>query len=298
MPVTSGFIPPTEMKELELYLVNSVTVRYSVVAATAFYTYDFLLTISDELNFIWVRGRRSEKRVPAIKALFFICRYATFGSIVTYTSLSLVPPSELSTPICFTIEMFAIIDKWVTVPVITLFTMLVISELGISSFLVYYDNLHLSDIVAALYETLGVCTGGTPKWFSIFLIPFMVFDCILFGLAMFKSFQHYRQVPDKNWSGVSALRILTRDSFVFFLINFMVFLFATITYSTGDIYLFQAIGGWQLVIPSVIAGRLVINIRRFYLEPDPNIPSFDSTGSSIELAELRRRAPRGGGNHF
>ncbi|EGO21776.1 hypothetical protein SERLADRAFT_410299 [Serpula lacrymans var. lacrymans S7.9] len=68
----------------------------------------------------------------------------------------------------FTLEMFTIIDKWVTVPVITLFVMLVSSELGMASFLVYYDNLHLSDIVAALYETLGVCTGGTPKWFSIF----------------------------------------------------------------------------------------------------------------------------------
>ncbi|EGN96238.1 hypothetical protein SERLA73DRAFT_125063 [Serpula lacrymans var. lacrymans S7.3] len=178
-------------------------------------------------------------------------------------------------------------NKWVTVPVITLFVMLVSSELGMASFLVYYDNLHLSDIVAALYETLGVCTGGTPKWFSIFLIPFMVFDCILSSLAMFKSFQHYRQVLDKTWSGASVLRILTRDSFVFFLINFVMFLIATSTYSTGDIYLFQAIGGWQLVIPSVLAGRLVINIRRFYLEPNPNVPGFDSTSSSIELAEPR-----------
>ncbi|EGN91616.1 hypothetical protein SERLA73DRAFT_164430 [Serpula lacrymans var. lacrymans S7.3] len=322
MSLTSGFIPPAEMKELELYLVNHATVRYNIVAATAFYTYDFLLTYGDEVNFVWVRERGSERRVRivAIKALFFISRHVTFVSIVTFASLNLLPASLLSTPICknesygngFTIEMYTLTgiilmfpveailqlrlfalynyDKWITIPMVTLFIIMVCSELGIASFFVYYDNLSLSDIVGSFDETLGICAGRTPKWVGAFFIPLMVFDCILFALAMFKSYQHYRQVPDKNWPGASVIRILTRDSFVFFLINFVVFLIATAAYSTGDNYLFLGIGSWQLVIPPIIAGRLVINIRRFYLEPDPNVSSFDST-SSIEFADLRRRAP-------
>jgi hypothetical protein len=44
----------------------------------------------------------------------------------------------------------------------------------------------------------------------------MAFDFIIVILAGFKSVQHYRRVPDKSWFSARFMKVLARDSLVYF----------------------------------------------------------------------------------
>jgi hypothetical protein len=44
----------------------------------------------------------------------------------------------------------------------------------------------------------------------------MAFDFVLGVLVGFKSVQRYRQIPNKNWFSARFMKVLARDSFVYF----------------------------------------------------------------------------------
>jgi hypothetical protein len=44
----------------------------------------------------------------------------------------------------------------------------------------------------------------------------MAFDCIIGVLAGVKSVQHYLNIPNKKWFSARFMKILARDSFVYF----------------------------------------------------------------------------------
>jgi hypothetical protein len=44
----------------------------------------------------------------------------------------------------------------------------------------------------------------------------MTFDFVIVVLAGFKSVQNYRRIPNKNWFSARFMKVLARDSFVYF----------------------------------------------------------------------------------
>ncbi|EGN96276.1 hypothetical protein SERLA73DRAFT_162144 [Serpula lacrymans var. lacrymans S7.3] len=306
-PALIPFIPAAELEALISYLADFVTFRYCTVAATVLYAYDFMLTLEEEVKFVWYSPWTT------VKTFFLIVRYFAFGCILTFTTLNVLPLR--TTPIGIAIESFAIIsvvllsfvevilqirlfalynnDKRVVIPVMISFVMMVFAQLGMASYEVYFNNLGLAGFDATIAESLGICPGGTPTWFYLFMIPIMVFDFILFVLALYKSLQHYRQVPDKTWSGARVISMMMRDSLLFFMINFVVFLISTLIYLVGPRTLYQKIANWQMVIPAILAERLVLNVRGFYSKMGSTTSTSTSTISmeGSDVIELQHQLP-------
>ncbi|EGN93827.1 hypothetical protein SERLA73DRAFT_188932 [Serpula lacrymans var. lacrymans S7.3] len=142
-----------------------------------------------------------------------------------------------------------------------------------------YD--HAALVHAGPSSLYGGCTGGVPNWFFIFWTPFMVFDTVLVLLVACKSFQHYHQVPNKQWFGARLVAVLARDSFVFFLVNLMIYLFNTMTWKLAPAGLSEMASFWWLAIPPISATRLLLNLRQVYTQD-----------REIEIELLRSRNSR------
>ncbi|EGO02957.1 hypothetical protein SERLA73DRAFT_165872, partial [Serpula lacrymans var. lacrymans S7.3] len=67
------------------------------------------------------------------------------------------------------VRLFALYNfrKQVTIPVATFFSILVCSQLGMTSYLIYYDNLYFTGPDTTLSSIFWICTGGKRKLYNI-----------------------------------------------------------------------------------------------------------------------------------
>ncbi|EGN96262.1 hypothetical protein SERLA73DRAFT_162135 [Serpula lacrymans var. lacrymans S7.3] len=240
-------------EELESYVVGFIILRYSSVSATAFYVYNFLLTVGDEVELIW------GSRWTVVKVSYFISRYLALGFILYFTTamvnfdmvtVNLMPSPSLSFIIAILqMRLFAL-----------------------------YDHERSAE---ARFREIGICAGGTINWYALTWTPTMFYDFVLFVLAVFKSIRHHRQISDlnKSWLGINIINVMIRDSLLCFLMNFAVYFTSTILWWVDAVYLQEIIPVWQLVAPAVLATRLVVNIRRFY--SDSHSTNITRNGGSI-----------------
>jgi len=111
------------------------------------------------------------------------------------------------------------------------------------------------------YVIMGVCVEETPSWFLPFWLPLMAFDFIIMVLAGFKSVQRYRRVPDKSWFSARFMKVLARDSFVYFAFNTLNYLFTTLIFQVAPPEFYALGASWTLVIPPIAANHLLINME-------------------------------------
>ncbi|KAG0699015.1 hypothetical protein DFH29DRAFT_68233 [Suillus ampliporus] len=128
------------------------------------------------------------------------------------------------------------------------------------------------------YTIFGICIPPTPPWFFPFWSPFMAFDFIIMVLAGFKSVQYYRHAPNKNWSGAQLMKILARDSFMYFACNFLNYLLITFIFQFAPPEFLILGTSWTITIPPITANRLLINMEQFH---------FTNTDSTMEVGRQR-----------
>ncbi|KAG2132838.1 uncharacterized protein EDB93DRAFT_1093658, partial [Suillus bovinus] len=143
----------------------------------------------------------------------------------------------------------------IVIPMMVLFVMYACSTMGIAIAMSIYSQ-------ANEYVLFDVCEETIPSWFIPFWAPIMAFDFVIMVLAGFKSMQHYLHVPDKTWSGARLMKILARDSFVYFACNFFNYLAITFVFHLAPPEFFQLGASWTIVIPPIAANRLLINMEQ------------------------------------
>ncbi|KAG2049457.1 hypothetical protein BDR06DRAFT_706061 [Suillus hirtellus] len=154
-------------------------------------------------------------------------------------------------------RLFALYDykRVIVIPMVVLFIIYVCSTVGIAIAMSVYSQENE-------FVLFGVCEEIIPSWFIPFWTPIMAFDFVIMVLAGFKSMQHYIHVPNKNWSGARLMKILARDSFVYFACNFFNYLAITFVFHLAPPEFFQLGASWTIVIPPIAVNHLLINMEQ------------------------------------
>ncbi|KAG2049451.1 hypothetical protein BDR06DRAFT_1023829 [Suillus hirtellus] len=266
----STTITPEEIQGLDLYQVTAPKIKYISIAALTLLTWDLILTFPQEVK-LW------NTRWTLAKVLFFVNRYFALGTAILMTFLTFdVTPTDA---MCSVNAFFAIIalllvaniqmilqhriyalyayDKRIVVPVSMLF-ITIFSIMMVMAVVVYlYEKDHEAQIFGAC------CLLGSMEWLYLFWVPMMGLELVLVVLAGHKSLQHYFQVPDKTWSGARLMRTFARDSVLYFLCNFLTYLFSTLLGKFGPSVYYQLGAITISVVPPVSANRLLINMYNF-----------------------------------
>ncbi|KAH7928153.1 hypothetical protein BV22DRAFT_1030973 [Leucogyrophana mollusca] len=280
---------PTEIKELESYLLDLPLIHYFTLAATVFYVWDFVLTFPQEVKLLWAT------KWNVTRSLFFVNRYFALGAtiVATFFSLDTSPTKYIgiaygnysivglvlvgNIEIILLRRLFALFDhqKHVVIPLIMLFVVVFGSMLGMAITESIFSEAHE-------YVFFGACAGTLPGWFYMFWSPLMIFDFILVALAGYKSVHHYRQVPNKNWSGARLMKTLARDSFVYFLCNFAICLINVLLWKLAPAQYIYLGASWIMVIPPVSANHLLINMDKSRYTADGTVDSRDKESSHTD----------------
>ncbi|KAG1768981.1 hypothetical protein EDD22DRAFT_870215 [Suillus occidentalis] len=264
---TTTTITPEELQALDLYLVTAPIIKYISIAALTLFTWDLILTFPHELR-LW------NAKWTLAKVLFFINRYFALGTVIlmTYLTFDVTPTWAMCSAEAFfavialllvaNIEMILQLrlyalyayDKRIVLPVSALFVT-VFSGMMVMAVIIYqYEKNHEAQI-------FGACAIlGSVDWLYLFWVPMMGLDFVLVVLAGYKSLQHYIQAPDKTWSGARLMRTFARDSILYFLCNFLIYLFSTLLGKFGPAQYYQLGAITIAVVPPVSANRLLINM--------------------------------------
>ncbi|KAG1806242.1 hypothetical protein EV424DRAFT_1577694 [Suillus variegatus] len=292
----STTITPEEIQGLDLYQATAPKIKYISIAALTLLTWDLVLTFPQEVK-LWQGDQDSSQntRWTLAKVLFFVNRYFALGTaiLMTFLTFDVTPTdamcviSSLSFVNAHSEQMFCkcvlcyhrivaaqvilqhriyalyAYDKRIVVPVSMLF-IAIFSTMMVMAVVVYlYEKDHEAQIFGAC------CLLGSMEWLYLFWVPMMGLELVLVVLAGHKSLQHYFQVPDKTWSGARLMRIFARDSVLYFLCNFLIYLFSTLLGKFGPSVYYQLGAITISVVPPVSANRLLINMYNFAHDEQP-----------------------------
>jgi len=127
-------------------------------------------------------------------------------------------------------------------------------------------------------------TSAASIFYAI-LIPILIFETLLFSLALFKGYQSWKSECPTGWSGQRALNILIRDSILYFFVVFATYMTNMFIWAFGQAKLADVPIGFMVAMSTVMTQRLLLNIRQTYITTTLNGPS--STSGSTTVAELR-----------
>ncbi|KAG2107986.1 uncharacterized protein F5147DRAFT_179365 [Suillus discolor] len=170
-------------------------------------------------------------------------------------------------------------DKRIVIPVSMLF-IAIFSTMMVMAVVVYlYEKDHEAQIFGAC------CLLGSMEWLYLFWVPMMGLELVLVVLAGHKSLQHYFQVPDKTWSGARLMRTFARDSVLYFLCNFLIYLFSTLLGKFGPSVYYQLGAITISVVPPVSANHLLINMYNFAHDEQPTWTMVSEAKASLQFVK-------------
>ncbi|KAG1883015.1 hypothetical protein F4604DRAFT_319397 [Suillus subluteus] len=257
----STTITPEEIQAWDLDFLNSPTIKYITIAALTLFTWDLILTLPHEFR-LW------NAKWTFAKVLFFVNRYFALGTaiLITFLIFDVTPTWAL----CSANTFFAVIalllvaniemilqlrlyalyayDKRIVLTVSALFVAVFSGMMVMAVFIHQYEKNYKAQI-------FGAC--------AIVGVPLMGLDSVLVLLAGYKSLQHYFQVPDKTWFGARLMRAFARDSILYFLCNFLIYLLSTVLGKYGPAEYYQLSMIMVTIVPPISANRLLINMYDF-----------------------------------
>ncbi|KAG0699017.1 hypothetical protein DFH29DRAFT_1002325 [Suillus ampliporus] len=281
-----------ELQQLQQYETYVTIVRELGVSATTLYIWDFgahtlfdlqqlinllpcqVLTFHHEVAILW------GTKWTTSRILFFINRYLALGVVILsawcrafmgYGIVGVILVSKIE--IILLRRLFVLYNhkRVIVIPLVALFICVFGVVMGFAIAMTVYTQTHG-------YTIYGICIPPTPPWFFPFWSPVMAFDFIIMVLAGFKSVQYYRRVPNKNWSGAQLMKILARDSFIYFACNFLNYLLITFVFQLAPPEFFVLGTSWTITIPPITANRLLINMEQSH---------FRNEDSTMEVEHQR-----------
>ncbi|CAE6460384.1 unnamed protein product [Rhizoctonia solani] len=107
---------------------------------------------------------------------------------------------------------------------------------------------------------------GVPEGMYIYWATNLAFESVLFGLALFKAYQHVsrRQGIRPGWSGPRILSVLVRDSIMYFAVIFVTYLINLVSWSTGSTGIYQLAIALAIALRASMGSRLLLNVREAY----------------------------------
>ncbi|EPQ50395.1 hypothetical protein GLOTRDRAFT_133948 [Gloeophyllum trabeum ATCC 11539] len=107
---------------------------------------------------------------------------------------------------------------------------------------------------------------NVPSWFYTFWIPTLGFESLLCALALFRAFKDFRSRTSLFQSGRHIVKILIRDSVIYYLIMFATYFTNLIIFLTGNVGVLESGIGFAVTMSCVMGSRLCLNIRDVHHE--------------------------------
>ncbi|KAJ7315431.1 hypothetical protein DFH08DRAFT_715574, partial [Mycena albidolilacea] len=114
--------------------------------------------------------------------------------------------------------------------------------------------------------------------------PLMGFESVLFALALYKGYIHYRESPNKAWFGSHLVGIIFRDSIFSEILSssllgagFTVNLINVLIWALGPYDLFNLGTAWGVTVPGLAATHVLLNMREVSNQPFNDTKVTDET---------------------
>jgi len=279
-------------------------VKYYSIAVVVVMFYDWLLTLGDEIRFVW-SGRKSwvfalyiaNRYLPMgyqfwVLAVCFrtnfsqrICDRSAFISILTITLATILAQ------IVLTLRIYAITRK--NRLITACFGVIAGSHLVLGTyFTILTSTKGAQQVLPIPFDFYKVCVLTQTEVFEVGMTSIsLLYDLLAFILIIYtasKSNLHQFQIP-------SLFRIVARDATLYFMVIFTSHLVLEFTLTLGrpSIQLLPAIGN-SVYIP-VMIGRLMISLKKATTQVDTwsfGEPTLANTG--MRFTERGRLTPAGG----
>lgn len=230
-------------------------------------TYDWLLTLGNEVSFMWSR------KFAWSRALYMICRYWTLVNLILDNAV--MAASKPSLKLCFIWYQWFIAAGIPTVIVTGIILLLRIYAMyGCNRKLLYVllvlfiarciTELVLLFMTGSRMQSVPLppgyvgCFGVNSEPFKYaYWIPTITFESILFLLAIYKSIEIARE----NTTTPNLMYILIRDSVIFYGGMFAVVMTNCLVWAVGRPTLFSAFPSTLFSIGSILACRMLLNVQ-------------------------------------
>lgn len=289
-------------------------VRMCQLVATTVVLYDHVITVGQEVEYIWVGVPKSDfkahscqrKQWSASKTLFILNRYLGVFLLIVEGILFITSyQSNITCNIFFRFQgYFNILLICIGGAVMSL--RVVAMHEGSKKILVFVCALLLGELISMVtvlslsFKTTTVLsqssihsciTTGVPHYYWTFYLFPMVLETVLFGLALSVAFKHIREKG--LLTGQSVLDVLFRDSISYFVIIECAFSANAATafyvtrhdmYKKGILHVpwLQIPQGVSISITVLVVSRLILNLQHVYHLP---IRDHSAVESSIQWRE-------------
>ncbi|KAH9990853.1 hypothetical protein BJV77DRAFT_1010674 [Russula vinacea] len=291
-PITSD----ATLENLIRCLTNQRLAMSIEVAAAALIYYEWLLTSSDEVEWLWRRGRSTYARI-----LFILARYAALTSVVvgllpfkivlrnitTYLSVLTIICSEL----VLAMRTWAIWQNSVAMLVFLIALTIVCAAPAIA--IIERDIVTNVVIPSATWNGMQQCHVSISAIKRAWVVPYVgviVFEVVVLSLTLYKVLQRYRAFPAQKSKLLDALWIDGVMYFFFMLLLGM--LNVVLALHVSDSQVRVACTQFQTVSHSILSTRIVLHTGRVLrkgvvdLELPRSRASGESMGHSLELQRL------------
>ncbi|KAJ7887891.1 hypothetical protein B0H14DRAFT_3127467 [Mycena olivaceomarginata] len=270
---------------------NVLITRYVSAAGLVILLYDHLLTLQDEVEYIWSAPS------TVAKTLFLILRYMVpsflTAQTITRSGLAAIPMSDVTYAgwLSIVISNFLVLLRiWTTLPrnnrligwSIVFFILMQLAGFAVTSWVIS------TMIPVLIFEpAAGVCTfSSKPKVFALW-VPGLFFEVVVFATTCWKTLDWPRDVEDR------ITRILFRDGVAYFLILFILRIAHVVIAIVAPISLIFVIVFFIWAATTVTTSRLIINSRReagkaerLRVIENPELQSGDGTEDTRRLRGL------------
>ncbi|KAF7369133.1 hypothetical protein MVEN_00240500 [Mycena venus] len=285
-------------KQLETALYHTKVTQYTSLTALVLYVYDFALTFSIEVEYFWGSSW------SIVKVLFFWNRYfifpvlgfIVFGSLCRLSGIRCLGKQTIGligglmcvmvSQVIMQIRVHALWghNRNLKIVLSILFALEVASDLGIAIAKLATDEVHVTSI-PGLIIPLSLCVEMVPKFFPFYLVPMMAFDLLLLVLVAYKAIAiQQRELSNarSSWTGSQLVRIMFRDSVIYFACNVGINLFNLLVWDLAPYDLFVMGSAWAVPVPVMAASRILFNLRKTYHQPITTIGT--DIGSEFQVA--------------
>ncbi|KII84531.1 hypothetical protein PLICRDRAFT_701710 [Plicaturopsis crispa FD-325 SS-3] len=251
---------------------DTETVRYSEIASSTIVVLDHLITLDEEIRYIW------SGRWTTGKCLFFFSRYYGLANVI-FNNYALFATtvddpvsraffqwqgwtglvSVISAEITLQLRLYALysLNPHIIVSMVICFVAVsVISAVIMANALIEFVP------VAHLFPGQTFCVPlNMPRDFYAFWIPILLFESMLCAMAIYRGFSTYQFDRGVYRTGQTIIYVLLRDSLIYFLLIFSIFFMTLLVWYFGASSILEAPVGFAVAMPFVLSNRLILNVR-------------------------------------
>lgn len=277
------------------------------MASSAIIVYDHLITLDDELDLIW------SGPWTVGKGLFILNRYYFLLSVFVNNYGLLW--AKLNDNFCLRffqwqgwtgwfacalaevilqMRIYALFfhERRVHIIMITCFVLTASASAAIMG----YVLTHIDVLSRIPFTDVTFCfSPNIPDWFFAFWIPILVFESLLCALALLRGFQTFRTDQGIFQSSRYLVRILVRDSIMYFLIMFVTYLTNLLVWVVGPVSLLEIPIGFTVALSCALGNRVILNVRKANREAEQNGVNVDGRPFTIEQFSSLSAPPRSPG---